>query len=151
MDTIVSAEADAPRIIPTALHEVAPDKIEAAWPALEPLVATFIDETLHTVEDVRGWLLSGGMKLWVAGTRNGIEAIAVVEPLQHTKGRCLVVWGCAAGPKTHSDRWLAHLDQIERMAKEKYGCIKVRIEGRKGWARRLPSYRLAGYIMEKDL
>lgn len=143
--------ADAPRVIPTALHEVAPDKIEAAWPALEPLIGPCIDPDLFDPAHVKALLLRGVYKLWIAGTRKGIEAIAMVEIIQAPKARCLVIWGCASADKSHSERWIDHLPAIEQWAKEQYGCIKSRVEGRKGWARKLPDHKLAGYILERTL
>ena len=128
-----------------------PDKIASAWAALAPLVDKFIDRDFYDPIHVRNLLLNGIFKLWVAGTRKGIEAIALVEPIRLPKGHCLVIYGCASGPNSLSERWIDHLPTIEQWAKEKYGCRKARIEGRSGWARKLPRYKRVGHILEYTL
>lgn len=148
---VAAMNEEVPRIIPTALHEVTPDKIEAAWPALGPLIGPCIDTDLFDPIHIKTLLLRGVYKLWIAGTRKGIEAIAMVEIIQAPKARCLVIWGCASADKSESERWIDHLPAIEQWAKERYGCIKSRVEGRKGWARKLPDHKLVGYILERTL
>ena len=118
---------------------------------LEPMIRETVSRSgLYGPEHVREWLVNplGSIKLWLAGTKErGPEAIAVVEVLQHPNDRVMQVHGCA-GKET--DRWIHHLKTLEASAKEQ-GCGRVRIEGRKGWARKLPDYKIVGIILEKKL
>jgi hypothetical protein len=47
-------------------------------------------------------------------------------------------------------RLLPLLDRLEEFFRAR-GCARFRISGRKGWARRLPHYRLAAIVLEKVL
>jgi len=42
------------------------------------------------------------------------------------------------------------MTEVQRWAQE-LGCKRIRILGRKGWLRRLKGFRLAGYIIEKEI
>jgi hypothetical protein len=46
--------------------------------------------------------------------------------------------------------WIDLIDVIERYARLE-GCARMRLEGRNGWKRLLPTYRQAGVILEKRL
>ena len=53
-----------------------------------------------------------------------------------------------AGEET--DRLLALLARLEELFRAR-GCVRLRISGRKGWARKLPQYRLVAVALEKAL
>lgn len=50
----------------------------------------------------------------------------------------------------HSEKWLHLLEKVEAWAAFE-GCTKVRMFARKGWAKRLPDYRMPFVVMEKEI
>jgi hypothetical protein len=100
---------------------------------------------------------------------SGIAAAAVTE-LHQTEWRkvcVLIACGGASGRSPHSprrrastpwcssramgaDRWIGLLDGIEAYARAA-GCEAMRLMGREGWQRLLPSYRRTGIILERTL
>ena len=78
---------------------------------------------------------------------DGIAAAAVTE-LHQTEWRkvcCIVACG-----GEHRERWLELIGPIEDFARAE-GCAAMRIMGRKGWARVLPTYRIRRVVLEKEL
>jgi hypothetical protein len=114
---------------------VPPAKIGAAWPH----VAEWVSEALikgnadKSPEDIRQHLDHGSMQLWLAWDRKPV-GVCVTELIDSVRGRsCNIV--VVAGERF--DAW-AHLqDDIERWAAEHWGCVRLSLIGRKGWARRL--------------
>ena len=111
-------------------------------------------------------MLAGDALLWLAIARedgrerpdgNGahIQAAAVTE-LHATEWRkaCVIVACGGRGPRSGAGAgmaaWLPLLAGIETYARAA-GCASVRIMGRKGWARALPTYRTTRIVLEKEL
>jgi hypothetical protein len=101
----------------------------------------------------------------------GHIAAAAVTELHQTEWRkvCVLVacGGAASGRSRHSPRrrastlwcssrvvgarnWVGLLDGIEAYARAT-GCEAVRLMGREGWQRLLPSYRRTGIVLERTL
>jgi hypothetical protein len=97
-------------------------------------------------------------------------AAAAVTELHQTEWRkvcVLIACGGASGRSRHSPRrrastpwcssramgarnWIGLLDEIEAYARAA-GCEAVRLMGREGWQRLLPSYRRTGIVLERTL
>jgi hypothetical protein len=90
---------------------------------------------------------TGDALLWLAWDGERIQAAAVTE-LHTTEWRkvCVIVACGGAGMRA----WLPLLAGIETYARAA-GCACVRIMGRKGWARALPTYRTTRIVLEKEL
>ncbi len=76
-----------------------------------------------------------------------IEAAAAVILINSEIGKVCIIAVCGGGD---IKRWLPLIDQIEAYAKHE-GCVRVRINGRKGWLRVLEGYEERHVIMEKEL
>ena len=92
-------------------------------------------------------LHSGLALLWLAWDGERIEAAAVTQ-LDVANGQkfCTIV---ACGGRGLKD-WRSLISALERFARDE-GCVSVRINGRRGWARVLPDYRLHSIVLEKEL
>jgi len=62
------------------------------------------------------------------------------------------LWICGVRFLTGEDsgRWLYLVDQLEAWARAN-GCSRLDIVARKGWAKKLPDYKLTHVLLEKDL
>jgi hypothetical protein len=102
---------------------------------------------LGAFEPVEASVLAGAALLWLAWDGERIQAAAVTE-LHETEWRKVCVIVACSGAAMRD--WLPLLDGIEAYARAAR-CAGVRIMGRKGWARVLPSYNAKRIILEKDL
>lgn len=86
--------------------------------------------------------LSGNTQLWFAWSDH-LEAAAITRV---DVPRCILMVCAGKG----MDNWLGLLDGIEQWAALNK-CTSMRIYGRKGWARKLPDYRITRFVLDKDL
>lgn len=114
---------------------VPPAKTRHAWPH----IADWVSEALirgnadQSPEDIRQHLERGGMQLWLIWAGKPVGC-CVTELIESPRGRCcnLVV---VAGEGWRG--WAHLLAEVERWARDDWGCVRLSLVGRKGWARRL--------------
>jgi hypothetical protein len=135
---------------------VPPDEVARAWLHVRPLILAAMKRGgLSSFRPVEDAVLRGDALLWLAwdgdprsGSGAGRIAAAAVTELQQTEWRkaCVVVACGGAGMR----RWIGLLGSIEAYARAA-GCEAVRLMGREGWQRLLPSYRRTGIVLERTL
>jgi hypothetical protein len=151
---------------------VPPDRAAAIWPHVRALIhAAMRRGALSSFSAVEASVFAGDALLWLAWDPGAerITAAAVTE-LHATEWRkaCVIVaCGAPSGRSRPSiaredgrqpplrramgmAAWLPLLAGIETYARAA-GCASVRIMGRKGWARALPTYRTTRIVLEKEL
>jgi hypothetical protein len=122
--------------------------VPAAWPVVEPLLRPAMQRCGEMkMEDLRSALAAGRFFLWVALVEGTLKAAAVTEVAETIAGRIVCIVACGGRDRAE---WLPLLKLIEDYGREK-GCARMRIYGRKGWARVLPGYRVTRVILEKEL
>lgn len=129
---------------------VPPNVVDQVWPKISGLIYVAMKKgQVGSFESIQNAILTGRVLVWVAwdGESPNIEATAVTE-LQSTEWRkvCCVL-ACAGA---HMERWIHLLETIEEYAKSE-GCSAVRVIGRHGWQKMLPSYKVKRILMEKLL
>lgn len=84
-------------------------------------------------EDIQKQIDRGGMQLWLIWDRKPVGCV-ITEIIESTRGRtCNIV---VLGGERFS-MW-AHLEaDLAQWAREHWGCVRLSLVGRKGWARRL--------------
>ena len=92
-------------------------------------------------------LFSGRALLWLASDVKGVAAAAVTE-LDIANGEKFCTLTACAGEEM--PRWFNLLGRIEQFAKDE-GCHSMRVNGRQGWLKVLPNYRIAAVVLEKEL
>ena len=114
---------------------VSPAKIGVTWPHIVEWVSDALirGNADLSPEDIRQHLDRGSMQLWLAWDRKPVGC-CITELIDGVRGRsCNIVM--VAGERF--DSW-AHLQaDIEHWAVEHWGCVRLSLIGRKGWARRL--------------
>lgn len=127
---------------------VDPVRVREVWPLVAPLIATAMRRSgLGQVADVMRSLASGAALLWLAWDGERILAAAVTElALSDDKKLCTIL-ACGG---TGFARFGHLIGGLERYARAE-GCVRMRICGRKGWARLLPDYAIQRMIIEKQL
>lgn len=149
---------------------VPPDEAARAWPHVRALILAAMQRGgLSSYGPVEDAVLRGDALLWLAweqgsdvgDQRMGFRpltsvirhptsriAAAAVTELHQTEWRkvCVLVACGGAG----MGEWIGLLDGIEAYARAA-GCEAVRLMGREGWQRLLPSYRRTGIVLERTL
>jgi hypothetical protein len=98
-------------------------------------------------EDIVEQLRSGTRLLWVAVQGDRIIAAMLTQLFPMRSGLVCKALECG-GEKMST--WLKLRKGIEEYAKRE-GCGRVIVEGRPGWARLLPDYRMIGVTLEKRI
>jgi hypothetical protein len=127
---------------------VDPARVREVWPHVAARIAQAMRRgRMGDVADVERRLRSGAALLWLVWDGEQVLAATVTE-LAGASGEkvCTIV---ACGGKGLA-RFRHLIGDLERWAARE-GCTRMRICGRKGWARVLPDYRVACVIIEKAL
>jgi hypothetical protein len=126
---------------------VPPKDVAAIWPHASSLIRAAIERTdLSEFADIEVQVLAGDQLLWLA-LSDHVEAAATTHLIK-TRGKpVLIVTACSGA---ESERWLSLRHAVESYAR-KEGCSRVRLYGRKGWARVLQDYSVEHVILEKVL
>lgn len=122
-------------------------RLTEIWPAVEPLLRPAMERGGEMpISDLLQALYQGRFVLWLAWSGD-LDAAAVTEIADTTAGRVCVIVACGGRGR---ERWLPLRHKLEWYARHE-GCKRMRIYGRKGWARVLPDYRVTRVILEKDI
>lgn len=135
----------------TQLMPFTPDAIPLAWELVEDKIDEVVLRAHGCVDadDIRKMAERDAVQLWAAidpDTGEGL-AIAITEIVDYPKRSVCKIVGLAGDQR---ERWEGHLAEIESWAKER-GCSLVRVFGRKGLVKMLPTYKMAGVVLEKEL
>jgi hypothetical protein len=120
------------------------DQIDDIWPRFAEHIYRLERLDLCSAEEVRAELKAARKQLWGLQDGQVITGVAITE----IKGRTCDVWG-ACGSGSYKDM-AALLDAIEQWAQSIH-CERMKIQGRRGWARLFKEYRQTGVILEKEL
>jgi hypothetical protein len=131
----------------TNLICVGPGDVDRVWPLVSGLIAAAYAKTDDLVPELLPWLKRGDGLLWIAANQDEIMCAVTTSFVQRASGKVLRIWACGgAGIEV----WLDHLAEIEDYGR-KEGCVKVCFDGRRGWEKFLPDYRVATVALEKRL
>lgn len=123
--------------------------LERVWPLVRGRLAmVFADHPsdssfIATENDV----LAGLQLLWVGW--NGAKFVAAATTsICHAPARkfCMITAGFSESEKL----WDRFIPMVETYARSE-GCMSLRIEGRKGWARVLKGFRQPWVVLDKEL
>lgn len=146
MDAVV----DLPKGPSFVLDLVPRESLAAAWPHVSRRIQSFVERSngRATMETVAQRLASREWQLWLVGNPDTVCGCVLTHAYLADSGmKICEILGCMGDDAT---QWLYLLDEIEAWAKEN-GCHRMQAWSRKGWAKRLPDYRLTHVLLEKDL
>ena len=123
---------------------VDPKEIEKIWPTVSHRIRLAIDKVgFSNFEDIERDILQGGSLVWLAWDGKEILAVAVT---QITGDICTIV-GCGGKGLLLWRDLICKLEAYARAEK----CSRMRIIGRKGWARVLTNYWSPAIVLERHL
>ena len=131
---------------PPPLVCVPPDKVSSLWPVAERFIREgheAVDEPMP--ENMVEWLESGKGLLWLCLREGTVVAALTTSLVIKPSGLCCRMVSCGG---EGFDYWRACERRIVEYARAE-GCVKVTAEGRNGWARALPGYKVKRVHIEK--
>jgi hypothetical protein len=125
---------------------VPPDRAAEFWPFADAWIRSAVERCGDwTLDQIRTGVLDGRYLLWIAvadGKARGAAVTRIVAP-----PRICEVVACGGDCRGHIPRLLKVIEDFAR----RDGCDRVRISGRRGWARMLRDYRQPFITLEKVL
>lgn len=101
-----------------------------------------------TPESLLAQVESGRWQLWVIDDGRAVAAVLITELMIQPSGRKT----CAVVALTGSDSlsWLHLLDDLDAWARSE-GCTHMQAMARRGWARRMPQWKMTHVMLERSL
>lgn len=122
--------------------------VDAFWHIVEPLIERAIQGSDLTADEIRENAKQSLMRLWLGEIDGRVVMAGAVVEIMIGEERVAHI---AALSGTGMRFWLtAFLTEFESLAKAN-GIDRVRLNGRKGWARALRDYRMTAVVLEKRL
>ena len=118
-----------------------------------PLIAAQIDGVvarsngIYTADALRGHFETGKFLLWLVWN-DAVQAIGATQ-FYHTDGG-VKIFDILFVTGEHSLEWLHLMDEWEHHARA-WGCDRIEGTMRKGWAKRLPDWKMTHVTLSKDL
>lgn len=132
-----------------SLSQVPQDYIDGIWPSVERLLLKSyrrMDQNIPVT--LRNELRSGHRQLWVITLEDvTIIAAGVTSIVALRSGLALKIEHLGGGSMR---QWLQTLKKLEAFARD-CGCKKLMWEGRDGWKRLFPDYKVSAVVMTKRL
>ena len=125
-------------------------QIDDYWDYVKPFVDKAMERsTTETTPQVFVALKNKSARLWLSVKEGIIQSICIVQVTDRPKGRVCSIWICTG---SNRKEWMQFHDTIEAWAKAN-GCVRMRHEARKGWAREMKKYgyQMSHVIIEKEI
>lgn len=127
-----------------------PARVREVWPLARDMIKAALERgSISDFPDVERDVLSGESHtlLWMAWDTRNILAAAVTQlSLVNHQQHCTIL-ACGGSGK---GEWMHLIGDLEKYAKAE-GCKSMRIWGRRGWERELPTYKARRVMLEKML
>jgi len=134
------------------LVRIAAEHLPLVWELVQPHLERVVERTgeRYSLKGVAENILAHRWQLWGAWDERALayRAVAGTEVYNEVSGLlcCNVLF--ASG--LEAERWTPLLAGIEEQARH-MGCKRMLMMARKGWARRLPDYKMTHVVLEKGL
>lgn len=135
---------------PYQLAQVGLDEIRAIYGHVSPLLETVYERSNDELNEgaLASEIANGNIQFWVVTDGERVAAVIGTSLDTVATGKKKATIRFCSGH--HSEKWLHLLDEIEAWAAFE-GCSSIRMIARKGWAKKLPEYRLTHVLMEKAI
>lgn len=136
--------------MPAVLRYVPQEDIEYWWPLLAPLLRRAVErvESDLSIEEIQERACAGTLRLWLAENDGRVCMAAASGEIRIGTETVTHIFALGGDDM---DEWLGPcLTEFERLARLN-GITRVRLNGRPGWSRVMPEYRVASVILEKRI
>jgi hypothetical protein len=122
---------------------VDPEQIGEVWPTVAPMIDRAVSKTGGSFAEIEGAVFDSQAQLWLAWDGTEILAVAVTRLYSDV----CEIWACGGRGLL---LWRDLIKRLEDFGRAE-GKARMRIIGRKGWARVLRDYWSPSIILEKRL
>lgn len=127
---------------------VGPENLDRIWPFAEPLLRkAYAEMDEFMPSNLLQWLKQGKGQLWVGIEANRIVYAFTTSLEARPSGLCLRVLALGGEGLEHIRTCESILAKFARDE----GCVKITSEGRNGWVRSMPGYKMTRAFFEKEL
>lgn len=138
------------RVSEPRLEPIPPDMLQEVFPLIHKHLANAIGNSKGrwTFRSVLDKVNSRDWELLAVVDGAEIKAVLAVNIYNIASGaRCCEIPFCVGDA---SKSWVHLIAEVEAYARRN-GCIRMELSARKGWAKRLPDYRIDHVFLEKEL
>jgi hypothetical protein len=149
MQTEAAVMDEAPRKIPLSLQQVPVQHLNAVFPHVAHWLASVVERSgrRYTLPVLVEMIARGEIQMWLIGDEKA-RGIVLTELYYAPSGLKFAAIRGAVGEG--AEGWMHLIDVLEDWAARE-GCVAIDALARKGWARRLPDYKLSHVFLEKEL
>ncbi len=126
----------------TPVKGVQPEELETVWPRVAGLIASALKHSKRgfSLAEIKEQIATQKRQLWATWPDCAAAGITQVDAYPGSKVMTIVAFAGRMPPD-----WRDILRRMEAYAAE-LGCNLIRLEGRKGWRRKLPPAYRSGLI-----
>lgn len=127
---------------------VDPIRVDEMWPHVSPMIReAVVRGGLGCFADVQNDVLDGRNLLWIVWDGTAIRSAAITALITSDADKACVILACGGNGVRD---WIDCIAEIEAYARAER-CDRMRLFGRRGWARLLPDYKAEKVILERAL
>lgn len=150
MDYSPASSSEEMRNVGITLERVTPDNFSNLWPLFKDLLIDACTRSNGRFDPNSAIekMAQGHWQFWVGLHADGIVALGVTELLTYPTG--LKVGNVVIATGDNSSRWVHFMDELKDWARGEE-CHKMQTLARKGWAKKLPEFKMTHVLLEVDL
>lgn len=136
-------------IVSPTLNLVPADKIGAVWPLVSGMIESVVARSngVYTAQSLRDRFENERFMLWIVW---GDDVLAVGATQFYTTDANVKIFDILFVTGENSLEWLHLMDEWQQHA-AKWGCTRIEATMRKGWAKRLPDWKMTHVTLSKEL
>ncbi len=133
-----------------SLVHIPADRVPDVWNVVSPFLPQLLERSSgrDTVESLFSQMVSGAITLWCVLDGENVVAIVGADVGFAPSGLKVATILFCSGAGSH--KWLFLLDEIEDWARAN-DCQVLEMRARKGWAKKLPDFKITTVNFEKVL
>ena len=131
------------------LNLIPADKIGDVWPLIETMIESVVarSDGIYTVQSLRERFETEKFMLWIVWG-DGVKALGATQ--FYTTDAGVKIFDILFVTGEHSLEWLHLMPEWEAHARQ-WGCNRIEGKMRKGWAKRLPDWKMTHVTLSKEL
>jgi hypothetical protein len=144
-----AAVMERPKKTPLQLQQVPVEYLGAVLPHVGPWLISIVERSgrRYTLPVLVDMIARGELQMWLIGDETP-RGIVITELYYAPSGLKFAAIRAAVGDGAES--WMPLISVLEAWATAE-GCVAIDALARKGWARRLPDYKMTHVFLEKEL
>ena len=131
------------------LNLIPADKIGDVWPLIADMIESVVARSngIYTAQSLRERFETEKFMLWIVWG-DGVKALGATQ--FYTTDANVKIFDILFVTGEHSLEWLHLMPEWEEHARQ-WGCDRIEGTMRKGWAKRLPDWKMTHVTLSKEL